>query len=86
MKQGLINLVFFVALTLGPLAFWHSNVGADLLEKGYGWLAYVSAPVLAAIFAAVASKGDLKSNTFKWLVFVFTAGLLGIGYAINVEF
>lgn len=86
MKQGLINLVAFIAFTLGPLAFWHSNVGADLLEKGYGWLAYVSAPVLGAAFAALASKGDLKSNTFKWLFLLFSVGLLGIGYAVNVEF
>jgi hypothetical protein len=86
MKQGLINLVAFVAFTLGPLAFWHSNVGYDLLEKGYGWLAYVSAPVLGAAFAAVASKGDFKGKTFKWLFLIFSVALLGIGYAVNVEF
>lgn len=98
MKQGLINLLVFLAVTVGPLAFWKSDFGYALLEKGYGWVAYVSAPVIGLIFALVASEGKIgkgfvtkdeqgvKMYNVFWGVFVvITVILLGISIGVNIE-
>ena len=84
MKQGFINFLAFIALTLGPLSFWKSEFGQGLLESGYGWAAYVSAPLLASVFAAIAAKG-FKGKTFWVLFAIFSVGLLLMGLAVNLD-
>jgi hypothetical protein len=84
MKQGFINMLIFLAVTVGPLVFWKSDFGYDLLDKGYGWVAYASAPLVGLVFALVAAEG--KINKIFWGVFgLITVILLGIGLGVNLE-
>jgi hypothetical protein len=86
MKSGLVNLLVFVASTLGVLGFWKSGIGESIIEKGYGWTAYASAPVLALLFAFIISAGG-KNKGLLWGAFVlYLLAYVGLAYGVLAEF
>lgn len=85
MKQGIINALVFLAVTIGPLVFWKSAFGEDLLDRGFGWTAYLAAPVVGAIFALVASKGEVKGSLFLKVFSLITVILLAIALGVNLD-
>ena len=86
MKSGLVNLLVFVASTLGVLGFWKSGIGESIIEKGYGWAAYASAPLLALLFAFIISAGG-KNKKLLWGVFaLYLLAYVGLAYGVLAEF
>jgi len=85
MKQGIVNAFMFLVVTMGPLVFWKSAFGEDLLGRGFGWAAYVAAPVVAALFALVASKGEVRGSLFLKVFSLITVILLAIALGINLD-
>jgi len=86
MKNGLVNLLVFVASTLGVLGFWKSGVGESIIEKGYEWTVYASAPVLALLFAFIISAGG-KNKKLLWGVFaLYLLAYVGLAYGVLAEF
>jgi len=54
MKE-LKGLIAFIVLVIFPLAFWVEGPGVELAKQGYIWIAFLYAPVSAAIFAYIVS-------------------------------
>ena len=91
------GFIAFLVLLVAPLVFWVSGTGLELRQGGYGWVPFVSAPVLAAIFAFVVSGApgkklagkDDQGNWFLgrfWAVFGFlTVILLGVAFLLLKE-
>jgi hypothetical protein len=86
MKNGLVNLLVFVASTLGPLGFWKSGVGESLIGKGYGWVAYASAPVLALLFAFILSGAGNNKKLFYGAFVLYLLAYVGLAYGVLAEF
>ena len=86
MRNGLVNLLVFVASTLGVLGFWKSGIGESIIEKGYGWTAYASAPLLALLFAFIISAGG-KNKGLLWGAFaLYLLAYVGLAYGVLAEF
>jgi hypothetical protein len=91
------GFIAFVALVVAPLIFWISEKGLELRQAGFGWVPFVTAPVVAALFAFIVSGlpgkklagKDDQGNWFVgrfWGVFaVLFVALIGIAIMLKIE-
>ena len=50
------GLIAFIVLVILPLIFWIEGPGYNMAKEGHIWIAFVFAPVSAAIFAYLVSQ------------------------------
>lgn len=93
--KGFITFFLFVA---GPIVFWILDPGVKLMEAGYVWGPFATAPVAAFLFAIVNSEGKVGKglyykddqgnkvfNLFWGLFILLTVVLLGAAFMIKSE-